>query len=88
MPERLTRSAMWRTTVAEQFTVEQSAMKLRVPTRAVGAAEALEGRAHRVAVADRPVVDADLVILVVLAHGAIVHVHVRAGAGCRRWRSR
>ena len=33
MPERLTRSAMWRITVAEQFTVEQSAMKLRVPTR-------------------------------------------------------
>ena len=35
---------MWWQTVAEQFTVESTPMKLRVPTLPLGAQEALEGR--------------------------------------------
>ena len=88
MPERFTRSAMWR--IDGRRAVHRRAERDEV-ARAdapVGAAEALEGRAHRIAVLDRPVVDADLVILVVLAHGAIVHVDVRAGRDVVRWRSR
>ena len=54
----------------------------------VGAAEALERRLRRIAILDRLVVDADVVVLVVAPHRAIVDVDVRRRARCRRWRSR
>ncbi len=46
---------------------------------AVGAAEALEGRFRRVAILHRLEVDADMVVLVVASHRAIVDVDMRAG---------
>ena len=82
------RSAMWRITVAEQFTVEQSAMKLRVPTRPSARRMPLKVAPIGSRYCTGLVVDADLVVLVVLAHRAIVDVHVRAGRECPAWRSR
>ena len=53
----------------------------------VGAAQALEGRLRGVAVLHRPEVDADAVILVVLAHRAIVDMHMGAGRNVLRRRA-
>ena len=83
------RSAMNLETLAEQFTVESTPMKLRVANLAVGADIAVErgplGFRHHLDVAH---VGPDRIVALEVAHGTVLDVDVLAGRDVRPSRSR